>query len=61
MKIKTEIDIDEIVTLRLAMNSLQRTLEKLETMNEINKIVYRHDEENLQDARKVIDNLVNRS
>jgi len=61
MKIKTEIEVDELVTLRLAMNSLQNTLNVLVKLNESNAIVFQHDKENLQNARKVVDNLVNRS
>lgn len=61
MKIKTEIEIDELVTLRLAMNSLQSTLNALEKMSESNAIVFRNDKENLENARKVVDNLVKRS
>lgn len=61
MKIKTEIEIDELVTLRLAMNSLQSTLNILEKMSESNAIVFRNDKENLENARKVVDSLVKRS
>jgi hypothetical protein len=61
MKIKTEIEVDELVTLRLAMNSLQSTLNMLENLNKSNAIVFQHDKEILQNARKVVDNLVNRS
>ena len=61
MKIKTEIEIEEIVTLRLAMNSLQRTLESLERLDKFNATIFSYDKENLQNARKIINNFVYRS
>jgi len=63
MKIKTEIDFNDILELRLALNSLEFTLKRLKDIDKNNfaHILYETDERNLVNARKSIDAIIQNS
>ena len=61
MKIRTEIEIDQIVDIRCALNSLQFILDRIEKLDKDNfaVVVYQGDRENLNKAREAIKALHN--
>lgn len=61
MKIRTEIDIDQIVDIRCALNSLQFILDRIEKLDKDNfaVVIYQGDRENLNKAREAIKALHN--
>lgn len=63
MKIKTEIDFNHVLELRLALNSLEFALKRLKDIDKNNfaHILYETDERNLQNARKSIDAIIENS
>ena len=63
MKIKTEIEADQIVDLRLALNSLDFALARLSKLDKDNfaEIFYRGDYENLTKAKKAVAALIQNS
>lgn len=63
MKIKTEIEADQIVDLRLALNSLDFALARLSKLDKDNfgEIFYRGDYENLAKAKKAVAALIQNS
>lgn len=63
MRIKTEIDPERIVDLRVALNSLQFTLDRLEILDKDNlaKVIYEGDRRSLAKARLALKELVDNS
>ena len=63
MKIKTEIEIDQIVDLRLALNSLDFALKRLHLLEKDNfpDIVYETDKIRLENAKKAVESLIRNS
>ena len=63
MKIKTEIEADQIVDLRVALNSLDFALARLSKLDKDNfaEIFYRGDYENLKKAKKAVEALIQNS
>lgn len=61
MKIRTEIDFDQIVDIRCALNSLQFILDRIEKLDKDNfaVVIYQGDRENLNKAREAIKALHN--
>lgn len=61
--IKTSIDFEQLVDLRVALNSLQFALDRLEKLDKDNfgEILYRSDRENLKNAKKALDALIENS
>lgn len=61
MKIRTEIEIDQIVDIRCALNSLQFILDRIEKLDKDNfaVVIYQGDRENLNKAREAIKALHN--
>lgn len=63
MTIKTEIDFDQLVDIRMALNSLQFTLDRLGKLDKDNfaEILYKSDRTNLENAKKALDALIQNS
>jgi len=63
MKIKTEIESDQIIDLRVALNSLDFALARLSKLDKDNfaEIFYRGDYENLAKAKKAVEALIQNS
>lgn len=59
MKIKTEIDIEEILALRLALSSLKTLLSQVDPKAE--KWHFEYDQKHLANATNALDNIVKRS
>ena len=60
MKIKVEIEIEELVTLRQALASLGVALHHLNSIDKSNEIIFQYDKEILQEAKKALDSIVKR-
>lgn len=62
-KIKTEIDLDQLVDLRLALDSLRFTLKRLNVVDKDNfaHIIYQTDQKNLENGLKALDSLIKNS
>lgn len=57
MKIKAEINVEELVDLRIALNSLETTL-RLLCKDKNSQEIHRFDYENLEKGRKALDNMI---
>jgi len=59
MKIKTELEADQLIYIRCALNSLQFTIERLEMLdkNNLGKVIYQGDREFLNKAREAVQSL----
>ena len=63
MTIQTKIDFDQLVDIRMALNSLQFTLDRLGKLDKDNfaEILYKSDRKNLENAKKALDALIQNS
>lgn len=60
MTIQTKIEFDQLVDIRMALNSLQFTLDRLAKLDKDHfaEILYKGDRTNLENAKKALDALI---
>jgi len=63
MTIQGKLEFDQIVDIRMALNSLQFTLDRLTKLDKDNfaEILYMHDRNNLENAKKALDAFIQNS
>jgi hypothetical protein len=61
MKIKTEIDIEDIVALRIALNNSDRRINELMNDKPDWRNLYQHDKDSIEKGKKVLAKIVNNS